>query len=161
MESYRKIGYIWGILFLIVGQCYAKDINLTWEHDGDCTEYRIYRGEANQTGWPTLVGTVPCTVRRFADVDVPRGDLHWIATSYWDGLESNPSNEEFYAFYYPRVKYENDDRGHILFKGENANYAAVDDDTTWVITKYYYDLKWLIVEIRVREGSWTNRVQGW
>jgi YD repeat-containing protein len=150
------------LLWLLCTPCYALNIPLAWNHDGNCTSFKIYRGFEGETGYPVLVGTVPCTEPyEFTDMDVPYGDLRWIVTAIKDDLESRPSNEATYAYYYPRVKYEFDTSGKILYKGENAVYAATDEDTTWVITKYYYDDQGRIIEIRVKEGAWTNRDQGW
>ena len=164
MDFNGKTRSYWGIIFLILfcaGQAYPLDIPLGWNYDKDCDTFRIYRSEKGQLGWPRLVGEVPCTERTFIDGNVPRGNLEWVVTAIKDGLESNASNSERYAYYYPRVRYDMDAQGHILYKGENANYAATDEDVTWVITKYYYDAQWRIIEIRVREGSWTNRDQEW
>jgi hypothetical protein len=153
---------IFALILLLNPSVWAKDITLAWDHDGlNCTEFRIYRGFSIDHSWPELRGTVPCTQTQFTDTNIPFGDLRWVVTSYYNEIESQASNEERYAYYYPKAKYEYDAQGHVLYKGENANYGAVETDNTWVITKYYYDVKWNVIEIRVRTTSWTNRSSGW
>jgi len=162
MGIHNIIRYLLGIILLSTS-CYAKDIKLAWDHDGNCDSFKIYRGFEGETGHPALVGTVLCSVtpHTFTDVDVPYGNLTWVVTSVKGGLESVASNEATFAYYYPRVKYDFDAEGNIIYKGENAVYAASDEETTWVITRYYYDGRGLVIEIKVKTGSWANRTQGW
>jgi YD repeat-containing protein len=150
------------IIFLILwcSVCFAKDITLAWDHDGECTEFRIYRSEG-EAHWPNRVGTVPCDTLQFTDANIPAGNLGYVVTA-WDGTEeSNTSNEEAYAYYYALVRFDYDTSGRILYKGENQDISADDSDTDWVVTKYYYDANGMVTEMRVRTTSWTDRATGW
>ena len=138
---------------------FARDVTLAWDHPGGCTEFRVYRSQG-AAHWPERVGTVPCSVLQFTDLDVPNGQLSYVVTA-WDGIESNASNEVLLAYYYALVKFDYDSNGRILYKGENQDLLANDSDTDWVVTKYYYDAGGMVSEMRVRTTSWTDRALGW
>ena len=148
------------ILILFAVQVYAKDITLAWDYDGECTEFRIYRSEDGGAFWPNRVGTVSCETFQFTDLNVPNGELAYVVTAFED-VESNASNEVLYAYYYALVKFDYDASGRIIYKGENQDISADDSDTDWVITKYYYDTNGMVIEMRVRTTSWTDRATGW
>ena len=152
------------LIFVAVAFCvsyaYAKDITLAWDHDGNCTEFRIYRSEG-ESHWPNRVGTVGCDTFEFTDIDIPCGNLSYVVTAYDGVSESNTSNEELYAYYYALVKFDYDSDGRILYKGENQDIAANEGDTDWIITNYYYNSNGMVQEMRVRTTSWTARDTGW
>ena len=150
---------IFAIIFFPVWS-YGKDVSLKWDHDGVCTEYRIYRGQGSGH-WPELVGTVDCPTTEFTDLDVPYGDLSWVVTAYWNDLESNASNEFELVYYYALVLFDYDANNRVIYKGENDDIAALEGDTDWVITKYYYNAGGMVISMRVRTTSWTNRATGW
>ena len=152
------------IIFLIIipSLVLARDVTIEWDHDGINTDgFKIYRGYSIDHQWPELMGNVNWSQRSFIDTSVPNGDFRWVITAYNSNGESDASAEVRYAYYFPRVKYEYDQYGRIIYKGENANYTAVDSDTTWIITKYSYDGSGNVTESRVRTTSWTNRSSGW
>ena len=147
-------------ILLIASPAIAKDITLEWDYDGTCEEFRVYRSQGT-AHWPEMVGTVDYPTTEFTDVDIPHGDLSYIVTAHDGEQESNASNEVELAYYYALVKYDYDVDGRILYRGENADIDALDSDTDWVITRFYYNAWGMITEMRVRTTSWTNRATGW
>ena len=149
------------IILLIASSALAKDITLQWDAYTDpCQEIRVYRSQGS-ADWPELRGAIDCSLTQFIDTSVPNGDLSWIITA-WDGTkESNASNEVWYAYYYALVRFDYDANQRIIYKGENQDIAAADGDTDWTITKYYYDANGMVLEMRVRVTSWTDRASGW
>ena len=147
------------LILLLASQAWGLDIPLAWDHDGVCTEYRIYRSQGS-VDYPERVGTVSCPTTTFTDLNVPHGDLAYIVTAY-NGEESNASNEVMLAYYYAITKYDTDSNGRILYMGQNQDINADYGDTDWVISKYYYSESGSMVMILVRTTSWTNRAAGW
>ena len=139
---------------------WAKDVPLQWDHACDVTGFHIYRSQGS-ADWPELVGTVQCPTLTFTDTNVPYGDLSWVVTAYNDTAESNASNEEFLAYYYPLTIFDYDASGRLIYKGENSDINAAESDTDWQVSKYYYNASGAISQIRVRTTSWTDRATGW
>lgn len=147
-------------ILLLSLSAYAKDVPLEWDHACDVTGFRVYRSQGS-SDWPELVGTVQCPAKTFTDVDVPHGDLRWIVTAYENDKESNASNEVELAYYYALTKFDYDASGRILYRGQHQAINASENDTNWIVTKYYYDANGSLIEMRVRTTSWTDRATGW
>jgi len=127
-----------------------------WEHD--CTNtigFRVYYEDVviAETLCPNVAisftnaidGTY--TVRAYNDIGI-----------------SGPSNEVLLAeYYYNSIKYDYDTGPFqkLLYRGENTRYDAGEADMDWVVTKYYYDANGLMIGMRIRTTSWTNRAVGW
>ena len=90
-------------------------------------------------------------------------DGYYTLTAYdTEGLESRHTDAVFLArYYYNSIKYDFSSYGLVLYKGENVYQDAVDSDTNWIVTKFYYNASGMIVQQRIRTTSWTDRAVGW
>ena len=131
-----------------------------WDHDGDNTlGYRLYYGEESGS-WPFLVADISATDTWVALWQLPDG--YYVVKAYNEDGESGPSNEVHVAGYYFNVtRYDYNDSGRLLYKGQHTDQNASPDDGNWVITKYYYDENGMPDLVRIRTTSWTLRDQGW
>ena len=150
------------IILLVASPAMAKDVDLEWDHSCvNATGFHVYRSQGS-AHWPELLGSVDCPTTEFTDLNVPYGDLSWIVTAYGNGGESSPSNEVEFAYYYGIILNDKDASGRLLYRGENPNRTAATSETTWTITKYFYDETGFLYKMETRVNmSWTNRATGW
>ena len=98
------------------------------------------------------------------DVTLPDAiDGYYTVTAYDTyGYESEHSNSVLLAgYFYNSIKYDFSSYGLVLYKGEHVNQDAVDSDTGWIVTKFYYNASGMIIQQRIRTTSWTDRAVGW
>ena len=57
--------------------------------------------------------------------------------------------------------YDYDAKGNCIYKGDNEDLEASEDDVDWAITKYTYDQNDYCNHKLKRIGSWTDRETGW
>jgi hypothetical protein len=48
----------------------------------------------------------------------------------------------------------------IIYVGEHAQLNPDEDDNDWILRKFTYDGS-DITDEQIKEGSWTNRTDGW
>jgi len=154
---YKKL-----ILFILLFASPALAFTLEWEHDCvDAIGFNLYRNEA-------IIATVLCP-----ETSATLGELNpgkYFVVAYNDTGESPPSGPlwlsdasntiSLTAYSYNSTKYDYNSSGLIIYKGEHTAQDALDSDTEWTITKYYYTNN-VVVGIRVRTTSWTDRAVGW
>ena len=147
------------ILVLFLTTTAYGSVTGTFQWDYDCFFSIYYRDNLNSQS--SVMYQAKCEDRDFYVEDTPYG--YYYATFTMQGDESVPSDEILVAAYYNAIQYEYDTDGLLLYKGENVNHNALDSDTDWVITKYYYSTGVIrqLVKIRIRTTSWTNRAVGW
>ena len=148
------------LILLFVLPSYAT--TAWWEFD--CSEpnivgFRLYHGEVQGT-WNNLIVTIPCPDTSITLPELPEG--YYVVKAYdTEGLETGPSNEVLFAsYYYNSVRYDYNNSGMVLYKGEHTDHNASENDVNWVISKYYYT-GGMVMQIRRRTTSWTNRATGW
>ena len=62
---------------------------------------------------------------------------------------------------YAVTKYDYDENGNCIYKGQHRAPGADEDDIYWIITKYGYDVNGNCEDKSMRTGSWTGRTSGW
>ncbi|RPI56280.1 MAG: hypothetical protein EHM49_00695 [Deltaproteobacteria bacterium] len=139
------------LILLLFSPVYAE--TFVWEHN--CTNtvgFKLY-----QNG--VLIADVLCP-----DLAVTLREVRedrYVVKAYNSNGESDPSNEYLYvAYYYNSMRFDYDSSGNILYKGEHTDQNASVDDVNWIISKYFYSGS-MIIQVRVRTTSWTDRVIGW
>jgi len=127
-----------------------------WDHDcADTTGFRVYYSGVVVA--ETLCPNVAISITNAID-----GSYNVRAYNDWG--DSAPSNDVLLAeYYYNSIKYDYDTGPfqNLLYRGENTRHDAGEADTDWVISKYYYDENGLMIGMRIRTTSWTNRAVGW
>ena len=139
------------VLVLILFAASAFASTAYWEHDcTNTTGFRLYYDT-------TVMGEVLCPDRSLT-MDLPDGV--YTVTAY-NEIESEHS-EPFLlaAYYYNSIKYDYRENGMLQYKGEHTNVSALDTDTNWIISRYYYQGD-ILIGIKIRTTSWTNRTTGW
>ena len=143
----------------------AWGATFTWDHntEPDLLGYKIYGG-TDSRNYLYLVADVSKNINVIT-VETPGGQWYFAITAYdTEGLESDYSNEVLLAeYYYNSIKYDYDTGPfqNLLYRGENTRHDAGEADVDWVVTKYYYDTNGLMIGVRIRTTSWTNRAVGW
>lgn len=150
------------LLFCFLSVPAQADVTAIWEYGGgpDLAGFRLYYGESSGVT-TTMLYEIPYVTDNITLPDLPEG--YYTLTAYdTDGLESDPSNEVIVAlYYYNSIRYDYDDKGRVIYKGEHTAHDASESDTEWVITRYYYSSKGTVAHVRRRTTSWTNRATGW
>lgn len=62
---------------------------------------------------------------------------------------------------YAQTKYDYDESGNCIYRGQHRDPNIDDDDGFWIITKYGYDANGNCNSQLMRTGSWTDREDGW
>lgn len=147
----RKLVFIF---LLIPSILFARDGAFMWDAntEPDIDGYRVYYNGV-------VLYDVKHPTTKIPVFDVDYG--YYTATVYdiYEN-ESEQTDPILVANYFNAVKYDYDSNGKILYKGEHQQQDALDSDTNWQITKYYYT-SGIITGMRIRVTSWTNRAQGW
>lgn len=129
-------------------------MTLEWDHDGVNTDgYNVYRH----------TGAGPHVVAMSTDttVDVMLPGKYFV-TAYNTEAESAASNTVWVAqYYYNSIRYDYDQDGRVIYKGEHTDYNAATSDTNWTITRYTYTAGGQVESIAIRTTSWDDRASGW
>jgi len=146
------------------------DITFTWDAntESELAGYKLYRSTVSGE-YSDPIAVIPLSDLPDPDNPVftlsgmPTGDYYWALTAYDnEDNESDYSNEVILvSHYYNSIRFDYDENGRLLYKGEHTAHDAAESDTGWIISKYYYDNNDMIISIRIRTTSWTNRTQGW
>jgi len=147
------------LVLLFVFPSHAATIWWDANTEPDLAGYRLYYGPT-QGQWDTLIVTVLAPQTSVILSELPEG--YYVLKAYdTEGLESGPSNEVLLAaYYYNSIRYDYDKSGRIMYKGEHTEQDASVSDTNWIISRYYYT-GGMVMQVRRRTTSWTNRTQGW
>jgi len=165
----KKIVFVFLVFFPALA--FANiDITFMWDANTEINlaGYKLYRSTISGE-YSDPIAVIPLSALPDPDNPVftlsgmPTGDYYWVLTAYdTDGIESTYSNEVILAsHYYNSTKFDYDEDGRLLYKGEHTDHDAAESDTGWIISKYYYDNNGMIINIRIRTTSWTNRTAGW
>ena len=60
-----------------------------------------------------------------------------------------------------QTKYEYDEDGNCVYKGQHRDPNALESDEFWIIFRYGYDENGNCNEKLMRTGSWTDRATKW
>ena len=141
------------IILLVATSVYGA--TLTWDanSESDLAGYRLYYDDK----------VIDIDATETSIVALYTIDGYYTLTAYdTEGYESRHTDAVFLArYYYNSTKYDFSSYGLVLYKGEHVEQDAVDSDTGWVVTKYYYNASGMIIQQRTRTTSWTNRAVGW
>ena len=150
-QVFRGVKYAL-IMVLLAVPSYAT--TFIWDHDcEDTVGFKVYYEDAH------LIAEVLCPDTSITVTNAIDGN--YTVKAYNSTDESDPSNEVLLAeYYYNSIKYDFDSNSILLYKGEHTDHDAVDSDTNWVVTKYYYT-NGIVSAMRIRTTSWSNRISGW
>lgn len=152
--------FIFGIIIVLTA---TLNVHLKWDasETPDIDGYKIYYGLSQGGQWPYSIDVG--NVTEYLVTDLPEDqEIYFVATAYKNENESEYSNEVVtVAYYFLTIKIEYDSTGKILYRGEHTDYNANENDTNWVITKYYYNTNGMLIFMLRRITSWYNRASGW